>query len=97
MISKFAGKCKTCGKPYNQGAEIYWSREDGAHHFDCWDNKAKDLFSDAEASDLADRCLFIPAASIGEGFQIPAGWLLWKLHETNRSPAAGRPQPETYF
>ena len=81
MIAKWPGKCGICGKPITPGVDTYGLEKKKSFHEDCLHKK--DPFSDAEASDLADRCLFIPAASIGEGFQIPAGWLLWKLHHAN--------------
>ena len=35
MISKYAGRCKTCGDEYEKGEEIYWTRDEGAHHLEC--------------------------------------------------------------
>jgi hypothetical protein len=76
MISKFAGKCKTCGQPYRAGEEIYWSREDGGHHQDCR-NKV-DLFSESEAERLAGELGFIRP-----GDPIPASWTVRRVPDAH--------------
>lgn len=35
MASRYAGKCKRCGKRFSAGSEIYWSRESGALCLEC--------------------------------------------------------------
>lgn len=54
MISKFNGKRKGCSKPYAEGDDIYWSKEDGPWHWECWENPAPS----PEAHALAERLGF---------------------------------------
>ena len=35
LIAKYSGRCKTCGDEYEKGEEIYWTRDEGAHHLEC--------------------------------------------------------------
>jgi hypothetical protein len=38
MLSRFAGRCKGCNKPYAEGEDIFWTKETGAYCWDCHDN-----------------------------------------------------------
>lgn len=57
MISKYAGKCKICSKPFKAGDEINYSKETGATHPECGQG---DLLAESEANELADRLGFEP-------------------------------------
>lgn len=35
MVSKFNGRCKTCGGRIRQGDNIIWSKATGAMHLEC--------------------------------------------------------------
>jgi len=58
MDSKYAGKCKTCGKSYKVGETIDWTKENGAHHLECAPQVKGDLLDMASAEALADALGF---------------------------------------
>lgn len=35
ITSKYAGTCKACGKPFDAGTTIEWTKDAGAKHVDC--------------------------------------------------------------
>jgi hypothetical protein len=56
MISQFDGKCRTCGKPYAKGDEIYWNKLEGAHHLECKPTALPD--TDETPAQVAERLGF---------------------------------------
>jgi hypothetical protein len=46
LDSKYRGECSRCGKPYIRGEKIYWKRDKGAWHPQCW---IEVIFSSAQS------------------------------------------------
>lgn len=59
LESKYPGTCKTCGKPYQKGETIEWSRENGTHHTKCLQLSLFPERTEHEANQLADELQFL--------------------------------------
>jgi hypothetical protein len=81
MISKFPGRCRGCSKPYDEGTDIYWTKEEGGWHWNCWENRKPG----PESFRLADELSFLPHDEA-----MAADWTLLQLPASAGSPAAGR-------
>ena len=66
MISKYAGRCRTCGDEYEKGEEIYWTRDDGAHHLECKRPSIAESPKTDESIELAGRLGFLDAKKLDD-------------------------------
>ena len=86
MISKFPGRCKGCNQPYAEGDDIHWTKETGAHCWDCIDNPKPS----ADQFDLAQRLGFIEYDP-----QMGSDGILRRMLPLDRSAATGRVESQT--
>jgi hypothetical protein len=61
MMAKFPGKCGICEDHISVGMEIYWSKNTGAFHRECWEaDQTEEFFAgrdnDLECDEPADTC-----------------------------------------
>lgn len=87
MLSKFRGKCATCGGAIEAGIEIdYDGAKRQAHHVACRNNGSSDGNGTAES--IADQCGFIPSQEA-----MAADWVLRCMRPSDRSDATRGTEP----
>lgn len=69
MVSKYAGKCKTCRSAYSVGADIFWSRVTGALCLACRPDAAPRLTYPAPAATPGP---YVPSTTVTGPFNVPA-------------------------
>ena len=70
MLATRAGECRGCQQDFEVGVPIFWSRDEGAWHWACWEQQEQP----AAAYKLAELLKFKDAGTAEETVKLDKEW-----------------------